>query len=218
MKVYIGPYLSWWGPYQIADLLQHVGVSEDRCHDIGKWLSETWVNTVCQWIHDKRERKVKIRIDRYDSWSADSTLALIAAPLLKQLKETNHGIPGGLIECDEFDLEKTRFYNKVMNYDFEGGDKRTEEERRADGEKCEKIWHEIQDEIIFALTALNDPDGESQFYSKDFGMVLGETDKATKSAPVHFTGTVDREGLDAYHKRINNGLVLFGRYFQNLWD
>ena len=36
-------------------------------------------------------RKVEIEIHKYDSWNADHTLALIALPLIKQLKETKHG-------------------------------------------------------------------------------------------------------------------------------
>lgn len=39
-------------------------------------------------------RTEKIQIDKWDSWSADHTLALIAAPLLKQLRDTTHGYPG----------------------------------------------------------------------------------------------------------------------------
>jgi hypothetical protein len=217
MKVNIGPYLTWWGPYQIADLLKYVGVSEDRCWVIGKWLSETWVGDFCQWIYDKRQRTVKIRIDKYDSWNADSTIALIAAPLLKQLKATNHGMPGGLVECPEFDLEKTRFYNEVMGR-WSTPNSVSVEQDEADRKRCEEIWGEIQDEMIFALEAINDDKGESQFYSADFGMVSGEKDKITNCTSCTFTGEVDREGLAAYHKRVNNGLVLFGRYFQNLWD
>lgn len=93
MKVYIGPYVNWWGPYQIADLLQYVGVSKDTCHKIGHWLSETWVGTLAQKIHDKRSRSVRIRIDAYDTWSMDHTLALIVLPMLSQLKATKHGSP-----------------------------------------------------------------------------------------------------------------------------
>ena len=212
MKVNIGPYLSWWGPYQIADLLRHFGVNDDRRHRIGERLSKTWVNTVCEWIHSKRKRTIKIRIDAYDSWSADSTLALIAAPLLEQLKATNHGIPGRLYECDEFDREKTRFYKEVIGRDYMADAVTDPVQDEKDRLRCEEIWNEIQDEIIFALKELNNDDGETQFYSKDFGMNVGE------GGVVAFRGEVDHEGLAAYHKRINNGLVLFGRYFRNLWD
>lgn len=93
MKVFIGKYVNYIGPYQLADLLQYVGVSKDRCFKIGEWLAETWVNDVCQWVESKKKRNVHIRIDKYDTWSMDSTLAMIVVPMLKQLHETKHGSP-----------------------------------------------------------------------------------------------------------------------------
>ena len=72
MKVYIGPYKKWWGPYQIANLIPFV--SEDTSEKIGDWLAKTWVNKVCEWFYSKNERKIKVRIDRYDTWSMDHTL------------------------------------------------------------------------------------------------------------------------------------------------
>ena len=35
MKVYIGEYPSWFGPYQLADLTQKLGVSEGRAFQLG---------------------------------------------------------------------------------------------------------------------------------------------------------------------------------------
>ena len=55
MKVYIGPYKNWIGPYQIADLLQYIGFSEDTCHKIGERLSKTFLNTICLWIDSKKK-------------------------------------------------------------------------------------------------------------------------------------------------------------------
>jgi hypothetical protein len=93
MKVHLGPYLKYWGPYQIADLLQYVGVSEERCDKIGVWLAETRLNDICQWIYEKRKRKIEVRIDNYDVWGMDQTLAMIIAPMLRKLKEQKHGTP-----------------------------------------------------------------------------------------------------------------------------
>jgi hypothetical protein len=106
MKVNIGPYKGWTGPYQIADKIffwldQH-GIYDDddprlkrwdyKAHDkLGNWLASTWVSDFCNWFDNKKKRKVKIHIDPYDTWSMDHTLALIIHPLLVQLKEKNHG-------------------------------------------------------------------------------------------------------------------------------
>ena len=91
MKVYIGKYVKWWGPHQLAELIPFI--SEDTKWKIGEWLEETWVNDACDWFYSKNERKVKVRIDEYDTWSMDHTLALIILPMLKQLKATKHGSP-----------------------------------------------------------------------------------------------------------------------------
>jgi hypothetical protein len=93
VKVKIGPYKSYWGPYQIASFLKKVGVSEDKSHNIGEWLSKTWLQDVCQWIYDKRKRSIYVKIDNYDTWSADHTLSMIIHPVLLSLKEQKHGAP-----------------------------------------------------------------------------------------------------------------------------
>ena len=77
MKVYIGPYTSWVGPYQIADLLRHVGVGEDTRHRIGERLAGTRLAKLCEWVESKCHR----------------TLSLIILPMLVQLAADKHGAP-----------------------------------------------------------------------------------------------------------------------------
>lgn len=186
MKVYIGPYKNWIGPYQLADLLQRVGVSEDRCYSIGCWLSNTWIMSVCQWFEKKRKRNVSIRIDKYDTWSMDATLALIITPMLKQLKETKHGapyvddadVPEELRSTNDPEL-KTREYGVVDSLFFER-------------------WDYVLSEMIWAFEQLS-PDNEG-------------------SLIFHHNGVVDVVGLTAYEDRKKKGFMLFGKYFQGLWD
>lgn len=40
-----------------------------------------------------KKRKIKIKIDDYDLWNADMTIAIILVPLLKQLKNSKSGAP-----------------------------------------------------------------------------------------------------------------------------
>ena len=102
MKVFIGKYPQWWGPYQIADLLQKVGVSEDRCDKLGDWIADTQLSNFCNWVESKRKRKIQVRIDKYDTWSMDVTLSYIILPMLKQLKETKHSAA----DVDDKDVPK----------------------------------------------------------------------------------------------------------------
>ena len=57
------------------------------------------VYNVLNWIwFDRRTQKIKVRIDKWDTWSMDHTLAHVIHPMLVQLKATNHGYPSGLTE------------------------------------------------------------------------------------------------------------------------
>lgn len=153
MKVYIGPYTNWVGPYQIADLLQYVGVSKDRCHNIGEWLSETWVQKVCQWFEDRKKRKVKIRIDKYDTWSMDSTLAMIIVPMLKQLQATKHGSP----LTDDEDVPEHLRSSSDPNF--------VRENAWDVDDLVHARWDYIMGEMIWAFgQCLPDADPEDQFY------------------------------------------------------
>ena len=109
MKVYIGRYKNWFGPYQLAEKLMFwLDKDDDRVFRFGEFLAhgraglsdkevrrkelpETRLYKFLQWIESKRSRNIKIKIDYWDTWSMDHTLALIALPMLKQLKEKKHG-------------------------------------------------------------------------------------------------------------------------------
>jgi hypothetical protein len=203
MKVNMGKYTTWVGPYQLADLLQKVGVSEDQCHHIGEYLSNTKVNDLCEWVESKKKRKVKVRIDYFDTWSMDETLAPIILPMLKQLKGTKHGSP-------IVDLEDVPDYLRP-SWDYRPHETDPFYHYR---------WTWIMNEMIFAFESLTN-DWEEQF-----NLVHGEwhseelvDNKAGHSILVWDVKPVtDYEGRKAYQDRISNGFRLFGKYFQALWD
>lgn len=204
MKVYIGPHPRWVGPYQLADLLQYVGVSEERCHEIGEWLSKTWVNTFCEWFHEKfgKRRKV-IKIHPYDTWSVDDTLAPIILPLLKQLKATQHGYP--FTEDEDVPEELRSSAAPAL----------TEEEKNCGvpDQLHEKRWEWIMNEMIWAFEQLNDPDHADKFWEGRED--LPDIDKW----PEGFRKLkCDYDGLKAHEERIRRGTTLFGKYYQALWD
>ena len=60
MKVKIGPYINWFGPYQFADLFKYIGFSEETCEKIAEKIPEK----PFQYIYSLRKRKVKVKIDR----------------------------------------------------------------------------------------------------------------------------------------------------------
>lgn len=95
MKVYIGPYLKWIGPYQLARyfpkfMRQHIEESK-------------LLYKICNYIYEITKRKTIVRIDSYDTWNVDYTLSLIIVPMIKQLKETSHSYA----EVEEKDLPES---------------------------------------------------------------------------------------------------------------
>jgi hypothetical protein len=74
--------------------------------------------------------------------------------------------------------------------------------------------------MIWAFEQLVDEDSDSQFYSGECDILWEKKEgghSEMKSGP-NDTFKIDREGMDAWNKRIDNGLRLFGKYFRNLWD
>jgi hypothetical protein len=143
MKIYIGPHRSWFGPYQLsAKILFWMNKDDNRIHKFGEWLAgdsgkllnlENVLNEDIQssklckflsWIDSKKKRKVKVRIDKYDTWNVDGTLAYIILPMLKQLQATKHGSPSG-------------------EYDWKWKESETEYPNEITGkmEKCSQLYH-----------------------------------------------------------------------------
>ncbi len=196
MYVKIGPYKDWIGPYQIADLLQYVGVSEDRCFIIGTWLAEkTPLNNICEWIHSKQKRKIKVRIDKYDTWNLDDTLAIIVLPMLKQLLETKHGAPF-VDDADVPDeLKSTSAPPKENDYDVD--------------DNWFKRWDWVMAEMIWAFEQMQpDSNWEDKYIIAPTGLDFSN----------YADGIYDWDSIHEHQKRINNGLLLFGKYFRGLWD
>lgn len=213
MRVKIGKYLNWWGPYQILDALffwqekypkDKLAARWDyRLKDqLGDWLAKTWVADACQWIYDKRKRTVKIHIDNFDYWSADYTLSLITVPLLKKLKDAKHGAP----LVDDEDVPPT------LRSTTKAAQRVKKQKWDTDGNHF-KRWDWVMDEMIWAHEQIISDDGDGQFYDHSLANDPND-DINTQVRKIK----VDRKGLEAYHKRIENGLRLFGKYYRALWD
>jgi len=208
MLVKIGPYVNWIGPYQIADKIPFL--SEDTKDKIGDWLSDTWVNDFCNWLHSKKKRKIKVHIDKYDTWSMDNTLALIILPMLKQLKATKQG--SALVD-DEDVPSHMRHTLKKDDDDWETDD-------RWDHYK----WDWVLNEMIWAFETSIDEDWEDQFThgTPIYGDTLLDDDGNYYQQPQLIQKNpdywVDTDRITEYNDRMKNGFRLFGKYYRGLWD
>lgn len=205
MKVKIGKYLTWWGPYQIADLLfgnpEKYSLKETWRHrgaqKLGAWLAETKFADFCQWIHDRRKRQVYVHIDAYDAWNVDSTLNLIIGPLLTQLKATKHGY-GWVEDADVPEhLRSDKAPAKANSWDWDAN--------------AEGRYEWVLDELIWVFTTDHDAE-QHKFY--DHGKKVPGEDLMQSI----YRMKVDHEGLTAYQTRVSNAYLLFGKYYQSLWD
>jgi hypothetical protein len=81
-------YVDWPENQDYEDhVLEAIDDGLQRVYDVFNWI----------WF-DRRTQKVSVKIDHWDTWSMDHTLAHVIHPMLVQLKATNHGYPSGLTE------------------------------------------------------------------------------------------------------------------------
>lgn len=152
-----------------------------------------------------KQRTVRVRIDKQDTWGMDSTLALIILPMLKQLKENKQGSPNVDDEDVPESLKSTSAPAKENDWDTD--------------EYWHDRWDYVLDEMIWAFEQKN-TDWEEQFYSGEcdltFEKIDGSAYSELKHGPNH-TFEVDFEGKKKHQDRMSNGFRLFGKYYESLW-
>lgn len=244
MRVRIGPYKSWFGPYQLAEKIMFWVPKErdkygfahtaDRVHRFGEWLAygkvlpepeagetvvwgdertHTILSRFLSWIDSKKKRKIEVHIDRWDTWSMDTTLGYIVRPMLLQLKEAKHGAPWVDDEDVPEDLRST------------AARELTQEERDCGSVDDNHFnrWDYVLAEMIFAFESLEggaNQDWEHMFTTGTYDFRFKKQDDDT-SLMVHgpnHTAETDWEARKEYGARIQNGFRLFGKYYQSLWN
>ena len=231
MKVYIGGYPDnrWNCGIYYNYMNKKYGYSWGKSNTrLEKFLEK--LEDAIQWIYDHsinyllkhRKRKIKVRIDREDTWSMDHTLAYIILPMLKQLKATKHGSP--YIEPEDLpeELRLTEREDKVFNdghWDKELN--ASQEEIDAASNKFHSQWKWVLDQMIWSFEQEVDEEGDYKHYYDPYepGEIIEDDpnellDKAWRSK----MGKFNSEKHKAYHERKQLGFTLFGKYYQALWD
>lgn len=168
-----------------------------KFNDILRPLNNYWCS---------RPRKIKVEVNYYDVWSADHTIALVVLPILKKLQEVKHGSPN-------VDMEDVPEHMRIPY---------TEE-----NEYLHERWNWILNEIVWAFEQHADPDWEFTYIqnieqldmdSEDAGnglrsIIFNRQKDPTK--PAYFR---DDEGIQQHRARMSNGMRLFAKYYEALWD
>lgn len=203
MKVKIGKYLNYYGPYQIAKtILFWKDKESDVVYNFGDWLSggdckDTLLSRFCNWLHSKRKRKIQVHIEPWDTWSLDTTLAYIVLPALKQVKAAKRGAPNVDDSDVPTNLKRKKASKDASDYDIDA--------------LWFDRWDYVLDEMIFAFEACLDHEAESKFF--DHSDVEKGSNVIEQVSKIKY----DKKGLDAFKKRKQNGFRLFGKYYQCLW-
>ena len=214
MKVYIGPYKSWLGPYQLADkilfwknkdrVFGEENPDADAIDKLGDKLSKIkWLNSFLTWLDSKKKRRIYVKVDSYDCWSAEHTLALVIHPVLLKVKECKHGSP--LVDDEDVPEHLSSTVKPRTQEEIDRG--------HAD-ENHHLRWDWVLDEMIWTFEQYLLEDWEDQYHSGDHDikiidgrLELGEND----------TFKIDYAGLNSHHERMNNGRRLFAKYYESLW-
>lgn len=240
MRVYISNYRDHWiSPYTILD---HVfwwtdwskcsrdktairSLDEELQYNYvehpewaTKWSDRLMpISHAIQWVLDHVHPKIShVKINRWDTWSMDSTLSPIILPMLKQLKETKHGAPF----VDDADvpqeLKSTSALPKENDWDVD--------------DNHFKRWDWVMNEMIFAFEHKVDDSWQDAFREGEHDILWVPVDQDGNEVPKgehkHYqmksgpndTYKCDYAGMKVVEQRIQNGLRLFGVYFSSLWD
>jgi len=216
MKVWLSNYRNHWiSPYIILKKICFWEKDEDRIYNLKEEVNnpyEKWVNfldPICQGIQKVLDfvhpRFNYVKLDRWDSWSADHTLSLIILPVMKQLKETKHGAPFVDDEDVPEELKSTNATPKENEWDTD--------------EFHFQRWDYILDEMIWAFEQKITDDDEGKFFDHSAYEKDPKHDKFLDDITAGKSKLkVDWVGLKAHQKRKENGFRLFGAYYQALWD
>ena len=91
----LGEFLAH-GRFIIDDeLTWHMPTNEEEWQNVSFPTAKySLLHKFLNWVHEKRgDQTVYVKIDDHDVWSMNHTLAHIITPMLKKLKEIQHGAP-----------------------------------------------------------------------------------------------------------------------------
>lgn len=214
MKVYISKYRDHWvSPYTIAEKIffwREIDYDEPMIEVFYKVLDPV-CNLLKKFLDIVHPRVNYVKIDKYDTWSMDCTLSPIILPMLKQLKEHKHGAP----HTDDEDVPKN------LRSTTKSALAAKKNEWDSDGNLFRR-WDYIMGEMVWAFEQLSMDDWENQYYSGEIDHVwVKDKDRPDLNRLEHgpnHTFKINKEGMAKHQARISNGLRLFGKYYQNLWD
>lgn len=211
MKVNIGPYKDYFGPYQLVKPLE-VLFGEDFANKIAEKLP----HVPFEKLDKLRQRKIDVHIDDYDTWSVNHTLALIIVPLLKSMKGKKQGIPVEFVNDKDKEYGGCGYPEQLELFDDLDEFYKGESERQ---------WNNTLDHMIWAFEQILDDqvlDERDDFYIPMTPEEIAEREARYEEAdlsPFKFNDNMklDIFAYQEYNDQIQEGLDLFAKHFRSLW-
>ena len=239
MKIKIGTYTNWFGPYQLAELLcfwakpvkdeYDFERKPDWVHNFGEWLAhgsvepDEKVGDITSWDRERHDTllsrfltwihsKQKRTINVHiDRWDTWSMDHTLGYIVLPMLKQLK-ATKHGAPFVDDKDVPK----------ELRSAAAPPKENEWDTDENHFKRWEWVLDEMIFAFeTKVGSlEDWEDQFHTgeHDIQWKRLEGGNSEMIRGPNDTRKYDAKGRTVYQKRISNGFRLFGCYYENLWD
>jgi hypothetical protein len=213
MKVYLSNYRNHWlSPYVILKTICFWEKDEDRIYNLKEEVNNPYVkwvnflNPICEvwqkildFIHPRFNY---VKLDRWDTWSMDHTLAYIIHPMLVQLNKSKQGAPF----TDDEDVPEYLRSHMAQPKEYEWDTDSLHFMR----------WEWILKEMTWAFEQELKDDDESQFF--DHSECGDEKFPWNKDGQYVSKLKMDEEGLKKHQDRKRNGFRLFGKYYQALWE
>lgn len=239
MKVFIGPYKNWFGPFQLAELLCFwVKDVTDECgmkskphwvHQFGEWLAygsvepEQEVGEVSDWNRERSET----RLYKFLNWIESKRSRTIKVHIDKydtwSMDDTlSHIILPMLKQLKDTKHGAPYVDDKDVPKELRSASAPPKENEYDTDANHFKRWDYALDEMIFAFEAKvgNMKDWEDQFHTGeyDFKWKKLESGDFEMVRGEKDTSRWDVKEHKKFQKRISNGFRLFGKYFEALWD
>ena len=215
MKVYIGPYYHWFRPAKwyrdgilwargFGSSVDHEKIDVERMDALTERIQDSWIydklRELENWVDNRVQRTIQVKIHNYDVWGADHTLGLIILPTLKLLREKKQGDP----HTDDADVpEQLRSTSAPALSESQINMGSTDENWHL-------RWAWILDEMIWAMSQVVDDNADSQFFT--------HYDEPESPGSIFNKCDMDQDGYAKWQARKQRGLMLFGKYFEALWD
>lgn len=212
MRVNIGPYVNrWTSNFHTNYMNKKYGFDwADNQSNFENFLEK--LENMLQWVYnktinvylDKKERKIRIKLHRYDTFSMDDTLAHIIYPMLKDMQENKNGSPWVDDEDVPEELKSTSAPPKENDWDID--------------DNHFKRWEWVLTEMTWAFQQKT-----REWWEEDYISEYPEFDFSEKKSDGLYelkilnNGKRDDEGIKNHQKRMTNGFRLFGKYYESLW-